>query len=103
MLGIELLFMGDGDDPHCLGFFEHGKRIGNRSRRRAAEIPRNGNGAEFERRGRFGQDKGRPARSEYHCFCIPLVIAFRHGHDREVAKPGVFSQQIRCSEGRAFL
>ena len=105
MLAIQLLFVGDGDDPHLPGLFEQRHGIGNRTRRGAAEIPGDGDGAQFERaRPRtLGQNEGRPPRSEYHGFCVPLVVAFRHRHDGEVAKPRMVYQQIRHGEGRAFF
>ena len=105
MVAVQLLFVGNGDDPDLPGLFEQRHGIGNRTGRGAAEIPGDGDGPQFERaRPRtLGQDEDRPARSEYHGFCVPLVVAFRHRHDGEVAKPRVVYQQIRHGEGRAFF
>ena len=63
MLGIKLLLVGDGNDAHLPGLFEQRHRIGNRPRRRAAEIPGDRNSSEFKRaRTRaLGQNEGRPA------------------------------------------
>jgi hypothetical protein len=32
-----------------------------------------------------------------------LVIGFRHGYERQIAKPGIIDQQVRNFEGRAFF
>ena len=63
MLGIQLLFVGDGDDAYLPGLFEQRHRIGNRPRRRAAEIPGDRNSSEFKRAraGALRQNEGRPA------------------------------------------
>ena len=85
--------------------FEQGKRIGNRAGGGAAEIPGDGDGAEFEwaRARGLRQDQGRPARSEDHRLRVPLVVGFRDRHDGEIAKPRIVDQQVRYFEGRAFF
>ena len=45
---VHTLFVGEGDDMNLLCRPQHGQRIGNRSRRRPAVIP--GNGDPVERR-----------------------------------------------------